>query len=46
MAGFSKRFGEIGAESIHTIPEAGEKPRKVQALVSGMFTGHLYVMAG
>ena len=42
MAGITKRVGEIGAESIHTFPETGERPRKVQALVSGMFTGILY----
>ena len=38
----TKRVGEIGAESIHTFPKTGERPRKVQALVSGMFTGILY----
>ena len=42
MAGITKRVGEIKAESIHTFPETGERPRKVQALVSGMFTGILY----
>ena len=42
MAGITKRVGEIGAKSIHTFPETGERPRKVQALVSGMFTGILY----
>ena len=42
MAGITKRVGEIGAESIHTFPETGERPRKVQALVNGMFTGILY----
>ena len=42
MARITKRVGEIGAESIHTFPETGERPHKVQALVSGMFTGILY----
>ena len=42
MAEITKRVGEIGAESIHTFPETDERPRKVQALVSGMFTGVLY----
>lgn len=42
MAGITERVGEFGAESIHTFPETGERPRKVQALVSGMFTGILY----
>ena len=42
MARITKRVGEIGAESIHTFPETGERPRKVQALVSGMFTEILY----
>ena len=42
MAGIAKRVGEIGAESVHTFPETGERPRKVQALVSGLFTGILY----
>ena len=42
MAGITERVGEIGAESIHTFPETDERPRKVQTLVSGMFTGILY----
>ena len=42
MAGITKRVGEIGVESIHSFPETGERPRKVQALVSNMFTGILY----
>ena len=36
MAGITKRVGEIGAESIHTFPETGERPRKVQALVQSL----------
>ena len=36
MAGITKRIGEIGAESIHTFPETGERPRKVQALVQSL----------
>ncbi|CAH3028950.1 unnamed protein product, partial [Porites evermanni] len=31
MAGITKRVGEIGVESIHTFPETGERPCKVQA---------------
>ena len=42
MAGIAKRVGEFGAESIHTFPETGERPRKVQALDSGLFTGIIY----
>ena len=29
-------------ESIHTFPKTVERPRKVQALDSGLFTGILY----
>ena len=42
MAGITERVGEIGAESIHTFPETGKRPRKVQAFVSGMLKGILY----
>ena len=30
------------AESIHTFAETGKRPRKVQVLDSGLFTGTLY----